>query len=132
MREAFGLAGLLNWRILPCQAAGKLPILKDWPNKATTDCDTIGRWWGSRPDANIAVATGPGSNLFVLDVDGPEGERALVELERRHGDMPERYCQQVTGSGKGWQAFFKWPSGRTIRNSARKLGSGLDMRGEGG
>jgi putative DNA primase/helicase len=131
-KQAVAYAWLLNWRILPCRPGEKLPIIKEWQERATTDREQIARWWQQWPDANIAVATGPGSRLFVLDVDGVEGERSLVALERQHGDVPETYCQQQTGSGEGWQAFFAWPIDRTIRNSAGKLGAGLDIRGDGG
>jgi Bifunctional DNA primase/polymerase, N-terminal len=122
----------LGWRVHPCRPGEKLPILQDWPKRATTDRDLIERWWGRSPTANIATATGPGSGIFALDVDGPEGERALVDLERRHGPMPELYVQQWTGSGHGWQGFFTDPAGRTIRNSAGRLGPKLDTRGDGG
>ena len=69
----------------------------------------------------------------MLDVDGSEGEHALVEIERRHGPLPEIYPMQWTGGDRGgWQAFFAWPEGRMIRNSAGRLGPKLDTRGEGG
>jgi Bifunctional DNA primase/polymerase, N-terminal len=123
---------MLGWLVHPCRPSEKLPILKDWQKRATTDRTLIERWWGRTPDANVGVATGAGSGIFVLDVDGPEGERVLVDLERRHGPMPELYPQQWTGSGHGWQAFFVYPKGRTIRNSAGRLGAKLDTRGEGG
>ena len=122
----------LGWRVHPCRPGDKKPILEDWPKLATTDPTLIERWWGRTPKANIAIATGPGSGVFVLDVDGPEGERALVERERRHGPLPELYPKQWTGSGRGWQAFFSYPDGRTIRNSAKRLGPKLDTRGDGG
>jgi Bifunctional DNA primase/polymerase, N-terminal len=122
----------LGWHIHPCRPGEKLPILERWHERATAESTLLERWWGRTPDANVAVATGPGSGIFVLDVDGPEGERALVELERRHGPMPEFYPMQWTGSGRGWQAFFAWPEGRNIRNSAGRLGPKLDTRGEGG
>lgn len=122
----------LGWRVHPCRPGEKLPILTDWPKRATTDQAIIDRWWGHTPEANIAVATGPGSGVFVLDVDGPEGERTLADLERRHGPLPEIYPMQWTGSGRGWQAFFRYPDGRNIRNSAGKLGPKLDTRGDGG
>jgi len=112
---------------------GKHPILKDWPARATTDPTLIERWFARYPNVNIAVATGPKSGIFVLDIDGAEGERTLVDLEHRLGDMPERYVQQWTGGDRnGWQAFFAWPEGRMIRNSAGRLGPKLDTRGEGG
>jgi len=122
----------LGWRVHPCRPREKLPLLDGWQRRATTDPTLLGLWWGRTPEANIAVATGPGSRIFVLDVDGPEGEYALIDLERRHGSLPELYPQQRTGSGHGWQAFFAWPEGCEIRNSAGRLGSKFDIRGAGG
>ena len=59
-----------------CSSPGKHPIgalvphgLKD----ATKDRDTIGRWWGQNPNANIIVPTGSASGIWVLDVDPPHG-----------------------------------------------------------
>src|SRR5258708_384775 len=55
---------------------------------ATTDIDAITKWWARVPNANIGIATGKGSSLVVLDVDGPAGEETLAELERKHGSLP--------------------------------------------
>ena len=122
----------LGWRVHPCRPGEKLPMLDAWQRRASTDPTLIERWWSRTPVANIAVATGPGSRIFVLDVDGPEGERALIDLEHQHGALPELYPQQWTGSGRGWQAVLAWPDGREIRNSAGRLGPKLDTRGAGG
>jgi len=132
MMKAALAYGRLGWRVLPCQPGGKLPIIKDWPTLASTDPDVIREWWRDRPDANIAVATGAGSGIFVLDIDGPEGESALVDLERRNGPLPELFPQQQSGSGTGWHGFFRWPDDVVVRNSASRIGRGVDVRGEGG
>lgn len=132
IQAALAYAGL-RWRVHPCRPGEKLPLLEGWQNRATTDPTMIERWWGRSPDANVAVATGPGSGIFALDVDGPRGEYTLVKLERRHGCLPDLYPQQWTGGGRGgWQAFFAWPEERLIRNSAGRLGPKLDSRGSGG
>lgn len=131
MRAAQWYARRLNWRIFPCRPGEKLPAVKDWPTRAATDLDAIEAWWRDRPDFNIGVACGAGSNLAVLDVDGADGEVALVQLEAHHEPLPNFFCMQRTGGG-GWQAFFAWPSGRIIRNSVGRLGPKLDSRGEGG
>jgi len=122
----------LGWRIHPCHPGKKEPILKAWQKQASADRTLVEHWWGRTPQANIAAATGPGSGIFVLDVDNPAGERTLADLERRHGPLLELYPQQWTGSGHGWQAFFAYPEGRNIRNSAGRLGPKLDTRGAGG
>jgi hypothetical protein len=100
---------------------------------ATLDPAVIDRWWRRWPRANIAITTGERAGLFVLDVDGREGELALIALERRHGPLPDLFLLQYTGGGRGgWQAFLAWPEGREIRNSAGRLGPKLDTRGAGG
>jgi hypothetical protein len=123
----------MGWRLHPCRPGEKLPILSDWPNRATTDQSIIERWWGRSSDANVAVATGQRSGIFVLDVDGHDGELALMKLEQEHGHLPDACPIQWTGGGRdGWQMLFAYPEGREIRNSAGRLGPKLDTRGEGG
>jgi Bifunctional DNA primase/polymerase, N-terminal len=115
---------------------GKHPVGPVAPNgidNATGDPAILRGWLERYQRANLAVRTGPESGLLVLDVDGPEGERALVDLERRYGPLPELYPMQWTGGGRGgWQAFFAFPPGRTIGLSAGRLGRKLDTRGNRG
>jgi hypothetical protein len=122
----------LGWRVHPCRLRDKRPMLPRWQGRAAAEPDQIAQWWHETPDANIGVACGPASGIIVLDIDGAEGEAALAALEARHGPLPELYPMQWTGSGRGWQAFFLCPDGRTIRNSAGRLGPKLDTRGDGG
>jgi hypothetical protein len=71
--------------------------------------------------------------VFVLDVDGPEGERSLAALEERHG--PKLPLTWIALTGKGRHLYFRWPTfegAPVIRNSASRLGAGLDVRGLGG
>jgi hypothetical protein len=97
---------------------------------ATTDPDTISRWWGRWPQANIAVRTGATSGLVVLDVDPRHGGNETVrELVRQHGEWPDGPIVR-TGSD-GWHGYFAHP-GEPIRNSAGRIGPGLDVRGDGG
>ena len=75
---------------------GKHPRQMGWQRSATRDPETIRSWWRSWPDANVGVATGRG--LVVLDADGQEGRRTLLDLQRRHGRLPET-ALAVTGGG---------------------------------
>jgi putative DNA primase/helicase len=113
-----------------CDNVGKHPRVKDWPNVATTDEATIQDWWTRWPDANIGIATGAKSGVVVLDVDPDEGGAlALEDLLAEHGSLPET-VESLTGGG-GRHLLFQHP-GVEMRNSASKLGAGLDIRGDGG
>lgn len=117
-----------GWRVLP--VAGKMPTLKDWTKKASTDPQQIQDWWNQQPTANVGIATGAGSNLLVLDVDPDKGgEESLRRLEEQHGPLP--ITPQVLTGGGGQHYYFQYPNVE-IKNSTGKLGRGLDIRAEGG
>ena len=107
---------------------------------ATRDIDQLITWAEQFPNANVCVRTGTGSNLFVVDVDGPEGEARLRALLAENGDNWDEVCRYQTGGGT-WHYLFDYPQDRTNpfrrdgkwRNSSKsKLGPGLDTRGDGG
>lgn len=146
-----------GWRVFPCVPQGKTPLdlcdecmarlpayapkatekscpgcgviyssdVKRGFHLATTDAAKIQRWWRASPDANIGLATGHG--ILVLDIDGPDGEATLAELTAAHGALPFT-PQQSTGKGRHF--MFGVPS--EFRNSAKKVGPGIDTRGDGG
>ena len=135
--EALKLAAKSGFCIFPVSppfsggpSAGKRPLIRDWPELATNDPGTIAAWWNTYPDANIGVATGKKSNVFVLDVDvKSDGFASLQKLMNEVGNWPETLTAR-TGSG-GLHAYFKYGD-LNIRNSASVVGPGLDIRGEGG
>lgn len=123
-----------GWRVVPAPKGMKRPVIYDWQNKATTDTDTIRAWWESVPDQNVCIATGQASSLWVIDVDDKNdagGSAAIAALESEHGDLPGTY---TVGTGsEGVHHYFTWEGvGWDLRNSAGKLGPGLDTRGNGG
>jgi hypothetical protein len=67
--------------------------------------------------------------MWVLDVDGADGLATLGRLEADHSPLPTTLTA-TTGSG-GRHYVFAWPD-RRVPNSCRKLGPGLDVRGDGG
>jgi bifunctional DNA primase/polymerase-like protein/primase-like protein len=114
--------------VFPCQPRGKAPACDTGLHAATTDSERINRWWRAFPDLNIGVATGAASRVFVLDVDGEDGEASLHKLEGEHSALPST-VEVITGKGR--HCYFR--SGkRKISNSASQLGTGLDIRGDGG
>lgn len=119
----------MGWQVFPCQPRDKKPLVK-WVDFATHEKNMLSGWWEMYPTANIGIACGKRSGIIVLDVDaGHDGYDSLRDLILEYGQLPETPVAK-TGSG-GEHIFFKHP-GIEIRNSAGKLGQGLDIRGDGG
>ncbi|EWY36758.1 hypothetical protein N825_25325 [Skermanella stibiiresistens SB22] len=130
-----------GWRVFPCRAGGKEPCKADGffehgCRDATSDPDRVRALWRRWPSANVGLACGPDSGVWVLDSDidaakGKDGEATLGRLVAEHGALPET-LRQLTPSG-GIHRIFANPVGLDVRNSSQKrLGNGLDTRGEGG
>lgn len=123
-------ASKFGWRVLPLKPKQKIPLLSDWTKQATTEAQTIGGWWAQWPEANVGIATGRESGIWVLDVDPRhQGDESLHELLHVHGALPDTPVS-MTGGG-GLQYFFRYPAGRKLVNRAN-VKPGLDVRGDGG
>lgn len=123
-------AGICSCGRSDCTSPGKHPRTAHGLKDASRDPAAIRGWWKKWPDANVGITTGAASGLLVLDVDGAEGEQSLIDLAQRGFTLPDGYSVR-TGSG-GQHIYFVYPQGQDIRNSASKIGPGLDIRGEGG
>lgn len=117
-----------GWRVHPLHPGSKRPMLGNWPARATTDPEQVTKWWANSPNLGVAIATGAGSNLVVLDVDGPTGEATLAELEREHGQLPST-LEVTTPNGR--HLYFRHPGGH-VKNSDSRRWRKLDVRGDGG
>jgi putative DNA primase/helicase len=109
-----------------CTHKGKHPRTPNGVKDATTDRDRIQEWTWS--DANIGIATGRSSGIFVLDVDGDGGKASLEALQAEHGRLPKTVTVKT---GKGRHYYFRC-AGVRIGNSAGKLAEKIDVRGDGG
>ena len=100
--------------------------------EASDDVDRCRARWAGAPDSNIGLACGSRSGFWALDVDPRHGGgEALASLEGEHGAPPPT-VKAMTPSG-GLHLYWSWPpDGPEIRNSAGRVGPGLDVRGEGG
>lgn len=60
-----------GWRIFPCTPNTKIPLpgISHGVKDATNDINQITEWWTKNPDANIALACGSGSGVYVVDID---------------------------------------------------------------
>src|SRR5262245_53198003 len=55
--------------VFPCHAGTKKPLTEHGLLDATRDEAQIQAWWERWPKAMVAVATGPASGIWVLDID---------------------------------------------------------------
>lgn len=55
--------------VFPCAERGKHPLVDRGVKEATTDLDQVQAWWVKQPRANIAIACGRPSSVFVIDAD---------------------------------------------------------------
>ena len=115
-------------KIFPLIENSKKPIFEGWPDNASSDPERIRRWWTDpvlqwERSYNIGV-----TGLLIWDIDvknGVDGEATLAELTAKHGPIPTSLTVRTPSGGK--HIYLR--SGNRVRNSAGKLGAGLDVRG---
>jgi putative DNA primase/helicase len=129
MQDALALVER-GWPVLPLKPNSKRPAIKDWPNQATCDVERVKQWWTEMPGANVGIATGDGFVVIDLDVkNGVNGIATWEALCQEHSI--ECHTFTVTTPTGGRHLYFS-VNGTEIRNSAGKLGPGIDVRGTGG
>lgn len=123
-----------------------------WEQQATTDPAQIRSWWTDifEPTCNVGIACGP-SGLYVIDLD-PITATTLPEKwaewqGARHGrEVPARLATQagqsfpdstfqVATPTPSEHHYYRYDHQRTdhaLRNTAGRVGPGVDSRGGGG
>lgn len=110
--------------------AGKHPATAHGLSEATTNPERIKAMWArAKHPLNVAIATGEKSGIWVLDIDGADGEVSLEDLAVRNGTLLPMTLEARTGSGR--HLIFRHP-GKKVMSRASKLGHKLDVRGDGG
>lgn len=103
---------------------------------ATRDPSEIQRDFTKWLDANIGVPTGPGNEIFVLDVDtvdghGRDGFSSLAALETKHCPLPPTLMAESPSGSRHY--VFRHPGIDVItRAGVFAKDSGIDVRGDGG
>jgi hypothetical protein len=107
-------------RVFPLAPGTKdRPLIKDWPEFATTDEAIIRKVWTRFPDANVAILC---DDMIVIDVDvkgGKPGMASLIDLDL---DLNTFTVRTPTG---GLHVYFTGPN---VKNSVGRIGPGLDIR----
>lgn len=111
-----------------CNSAGKHPITLRGCLDASTDEAQIRDWWERTPFANIAVATGKPSGVYVVDLDGQDGIDAWTTIEDDYGDAGG--VMSLTGGG-GAHLWFALGE-HDLSNTHWRVAAHVDTRGTGG
>lgn len=124
-----------GFAVFPLGPRSKFPLIPEAEgghgfHDATHDTAIIRAWWTRCPSANIGIATGPISGVWVLDVD------ADAELDALRGYIGKPLQTLTASTGKGRHLYFQWPADRQIGNRiGLRLGGqrhALDVRADGG
>jgi Bifunctional DNA primase/polymerase, N-terminal len=122
--------------------------IHDGLNDASADPEYVARWWERWPTANVGIATGTGSDVFVLDLDcKPDREARDAALGYLlSGWTPDQAptdriwaprklpMSAVVSTGSfGLHIYMRHRDGLTNSNAGlRKYGLNIDVRGDGG
>lgn len=106
-----------------CLSPGKHPQTINGLKSASLDPAVLSHIFHGKT-GNIGIATGPVSNIFVLDIDGAQGESSLAQF-------PALPSTLTSTTGRGRHLFFRYPD-KKVYTRAGKFAPGLDIRGEGG
>jgi len=130
-----------GWPVFPCAPCTKIPLLSKkhgghGVEDATTDVKQITEWWTKHPGANIALACGKESGVYVVDVDldeekGVNGWETMRELREEGKELPATMIQDTPRGGAHY--IYKTDNPPRNRNNFKPEGctkekSGIDIR----
>lgn len=73
-----------GYRVFPVK--GKKPLVKGWPERATTDPERVRSMWAKDLDAGVGIATGEGLVVIDLDVkNGVDGVQRFTDWAEDNG-----------------------------------------------
>lgn len=119
----------LGWAVLPLAPGSKKPLgrlVHNGFHDATTDADTVTRWWVQYPEAGIGIALRQ-SGLVAVDIDPRNGGIDTIDqLEAQHGPIASDVLA-YTGGGGEHRVF----AAALVENLPGKLGPGVDLKADG-
>jgi hypothetical protein len=118
-----------GFKVFPIAPGAKFPpLLNGWPQKATSNLETVAMYWLPQPAANIGIHC---EGLLVIDVDVKKGGNESIEFLRIAHDLPATLISRTPTGGS--HHFYRLPYDHPgVPNSVEELGKGLDVRSTGG
>ncbi len=130
LSTALDLASKYNFRVFP-QDRNKKPLIRDWPNMATSDVEQIRSWAKQFPNCNFAMVTG--DEYIALDVDiknDQKGDESYRKLIAKFGKLITYKVRTPSG---GAHLLLKIPPGTIVKNLSGLPGfPGIEVKGQGG
>lgn len=119
-----------GFHIFPLRPGDKKPYPKTRGVKDATRCPVQIKAWAQKwPEANVGIACGEISGCVVIDVDTYKGGSTTMQALNLEGrTLPENVLAKTGNSG--FHHYLRWQPG--IKNSAGKIGKGIDVRSDGG
>ena len=125
---------LRGWKVFPLAPLNKVPLagtngFKD----ATADPQKIAAWWQANPNANIGLATGSASGVWVIDIDQKndrDGRASIDAFAKKYAPCaPALKVATTPNGGQHW--YVKHDDAQPVASRAGVL-PGVDIRGDGG
>jgi len=124
MLEAALEYALMGWKVFPVN--GKVPFYNTHGfYDASADRETVCRLWAAYPNANIAIATGAGSGLTVIDIDDEAAAAPVLEF------FPTPPTVTAT-TGRGRHLYYTHSTGVKSENKPFGEDTGIDVKSNGG
>lgn len=125
-----------GFHVFPLESRSKVPLITDYPNRATRDPEQIKRWWtdpvmGWLCDYNIGISTtrfDEDKALVVVDVDLKDGRNGNDTILLFGWDLPPTAVNLTPTGGRHLIYVVNEP----VKQGANVLGPGLDIRSRGG
>jgi hypothetical protein len=122
LADAATAAAAAGLKVFPLKVRSKEPRVAGGFKSASGDPGYIAGLWSQWPDANIGLALPP--DVVVIDVDSEEGAERVREL-----GLPP--AAAVVRTRRGWQAYYRVPAGRTLRQGTLEGIGDLKVSGAG-
>ena len=120
----------LGYKVFPLKPRGKEPLgelVQHGCKDASSDVDTIKKWWKAYPEANIGFVTGKTNRCFVIDIDGSTGKEELRKIKKDR-EWPKTIIAK-SGRDGGGHFYFRYPEEiEMVKNRAGVLPN-VDIRG---
>jgi hypothetical protein len=114
-----------------CTSQGKHPRTEHGFQNASTDPEQLKKWWDQWPDANLAIATGLLSGLFVMDFDPRNGAPSDREgCAQLIGGIPDAAAEVISGGG-GRHIYFKYEPTLFPWGTPKDIADGVEVKAEG-